>query len=188
MNISDKGQEFEIEMVEKEEIEYFALEDFLTCGYTTCGKIPTHYFFIEQNGQTVGNIVYCKKHYDQIINVYYFKNYGFGETDDDGTPIVSCHEDGRHYILYCEYCGENHYHGRGDGHRWAHCSNRNSPYITSGYILRLETDEEKASRVLEEEKRKEEIELAEHKWKDMLLQKLGNMVDEISSTYEKEIS
>lgn len=184
MSIQDKDQEFT--MVEQGEIEYFALEDFLKCGYTTCGRIPTHYFFIEQSGETVGNMACCKKHYDQIKNVQEFKIFGFEETDNNGTPIVSCYDNGRQYIFYCIYCGENHGHGRGDGHRWAHCSNINSPYKKTGYILRLETDEEKTCRVLGEEEEKREIELAEHKWKDMLLQKLDKIVDEILSSYEKE--
>lgn len=174
----------EISMIEKGVIEYFALEDFLKCGYPTCGRIPTHYFFIND----FGNIPYCKKHYDQIRNVQDF--IGFGEIDEDGTPIVSCYDDGHNYIFYCIYCGENHGHGRGEGHRWAHCPNTKSPYIEKGYILRLETEDEKIERISREKEEKEEIMQAENKWKDMvLLQRLDKIIHDnvILSSYNYEI-
>lgn len=37
--------------------------------------------------------------------------------------------------FYCRYCRRNHLHGEGLGHRQAHCSDPNSPYKLSGYIL-----------------------------------------------------
>jgi hypothetical protein len=38
--------------------------------------------------------------------------------------------------FYCEYCKVEHLHGRGDGHRVAHClGNRSSPFNGTGYFL-----------------------------------------------------
>jgi len=37
--------------------------------------------------------------------------------------------------FYCKYCKDWHLHGRGLGHRVAHCSNPDSPYKKTGYIL-----------------------------------------------------
>lgn len=39
-------------------------------------------------------------------------------------------------FFWCEFCNKFHYHGsRALGHRIAHCTNENSPYYNSGYIL-----------------------------------------------------
>lgn len=40
--------------------------------------------------------------------------------------------------FWCIYCNRNHLHGRGEGHRIAHCCNEDSPYLKSGYILKVE--------------------------------------------------
>lgn len=37
--------------------------------------------------------------------------------------------------FYCPHCRQFHYHGRGDGHRVAHCRATHSPYLKTGYIL-----------------------------------------------------
>ena len=70
----------------------------------------------------------------------------------DTVPIILCH--GRSDFIggmefYCVYCHKIHYHGRGNGHRTAHCnkvqqkrwSNKNipvnSPYTATGYYIVL---------------------------------------------------
>ena len=37
--------------------------------------------------------------------------------------------------IFCGYCNDFHLHGRGLGHRVAHCNNRQSPYNKTGYVL-----------------------------------------------------
>lgn len=50
-------------------------------------------------------------------------------------PVVAVYDDGKHYWFYCPYCLHHHQHGRGNGHRVAHCSSKDSPYQESGYML-----------------------------------------------------
>lgn len=38
----------------------------------------------------------------------------------------------------CDYCRAWHVHGKGEGHRVAHCTDRTSPYMATGYVLRVE--------------------------------------------------
>jgi hypothetical protein len=44
-------------------------------------------------------------------------------------------EEGFHRF-WCIWCKVWHAHGRGAGHRVAHCFNERSPYIATGYILK----------------------------------------------------
>ncbi len=39
--------------------------------------------------------------------------------------------------FYCEFCKIIHHHGRGAGHRVAHCHNSKSPFDKTGYTLAL---------------------------------------------------
>lgn len=39
--------------------------------------------------------------------------------------------------FYCMYCKREHLHGKGEGHRIAHCTDVESPYYQTGYILRV---------------------------------------------------
>ena len=39
--------------------------------------------------------------------------------------------------VWCPFCQEWHHHGALNGHRVAHCSEESSPFIQTGYILRL---------------------------------------------------
>lgn len=39
------------------------------------------------------------------------------------------------FTFWCSYCGVEHTHGAGSGHRQAHCKNPASPYRKGGYIL-----------------------------------------------------
>jgi hypothetical protein len=41
--------------------------------------------------------------------------------------------------FYCKYCKREHKHGVGHGHRVAHCSNPDSPYLKTGYYLVCKT-------------------------------------------------
>lgn len=39
--------------------------------------------------------------------------------------------------VFCPHCRRNHTHSAGEGHRVAHCLNSTSPYVETGYVLRL---------------------------------------------------
>ena len=58
-------------------------------------------------------------------------------------PIVEC-ELRQHYVgglkFFCKYCKKYHLHGRGLGHRSAHCG-ADTPYKETGYILKLKAGE-----------------------------------------------
>ena len=66
----------------------------------------------------------------------------------DGIPIVECEEtkDGSQVFFYCLYCKRKHYHGNvkdedGNlGHRVAHCINKKSPFLHTGYYLILKSE------------------------------------------------
>lgn len=38
---------------------------------------------------------------------------------------------------WCPFCHEFHHHGKGEGHRVAHCKNNDSPFYQTGYELKL---------------------------------------------------
>ncbi|MGN1299340.1 MAG: hypothetical protein ACI4UE_05105 [Candidatus Scatovivens sp.] len=45
--------------------------------------------------------------------------------------------------FWCPYCKKYHYHGIPlEGHRTAHCTNKNSPFRETGYILKEYTKKE----------------------------------------------
>lgn len=51
-------------------------------------------------------------------------------------PILSATPDPHGCLsVWCAYCKTRHYHGRGTGHRAAHCTNQQSPYLRTGYRL-----------------------------------------------------
>jgi len=58
--------------------------------------------------------------------------------DDINIPIIFCldREDCIGLKFYCDYCKCWHYHGKKEGHRFAHCISDNSPYLLNGYILK----------------------------------------------------
>ena len=59
------------------------------------------------------------------------------EYDKDGIPIINAEiSDKLHIRFYCDHCKRFHYHGRGNGHRVAHCHDPKGPYAGTGYILR----------------------------------------------------
>ncbi|MFJ8531612.1 hypothetical protein [Bacillus sp. NPDC094106] len=37
---------------------------------------------------------------------------------------------------WCSACDCFHHHGASEGHRVSHCTNENSPYIHTGYVLK----------------------------------------------------
>lgn len=39
--------------------------------------------------------------------------------------------------VWCGYCERFHVHGFPEGHRVAHCTNSKSPYLKTGYIIKL---------------------------------------------------
>lgn len=40
-------------------------------------------------------------------------------------------------MFWCPFCKKWHRHGIGAGHRVAHCTNPNSPYSGTGYIIKM---------------------------------------------------
>ena len=42
--------------------------------------------------------------------------------------------------VWCEYCDKYHVHGFTEGHRAAHYSNQKSPYLQTGYFIKLESE------------------------------------------------
>ena len=60
-------------------------------------------------------------------------------------PVVKVFKtkDGVQYVFWCSFCNCLHRHGAvGLGHRIAHCTNHNSPYLFGGYILKEYTQKE----------------------------------------------
>jgi hypothetical protein len=43
--------------------------------------------------------------------------------------------------FYCVFCKKFHLHGKGEGHRIAHCHKPESPFEKTGYILKLNKEE-----------------------------------------------
>jgi hypothetical protein len=43
---------------------------------------------------------------------------------------------GRTVSAWCPHCCRYHTHGRGDGHRVAHCAGDSSPFKDTGYVIR----------------------------------------------------
>ena len=52
-------------------------------------------------------------------------------------PIVECLLYRNSFVFYCQYCKTLHSHGPRPGLRSAHCTNRNSKFIQTGYFLQL---------------------------------------------------
>jgi hypothetical protein len=50
-------------------------------------------------------------------------------------PTIEVQLKNGQYIFWCPHCRAKHYHGAGDGHRTAHCTNSNSPYRKTGYYV-----------------------------------------------------
>jgi hypothetical protein len=60
---------------------------------------------------------------------------------DLDAPTIAAREVNRNGLVrwrfWCRHCGQWHYHGPGEGHREAHCTNLDSPYHATGYNLAL---------------------------------------------------
>lgn len=52
-------------------------------------------------------------------------------------PVLPAYETNDRYIVWCDHCRRWHIHSPENGHRTAHCHQRESPYDAVGYILRL---------------------------------------------------
>ncbi|MGM4958188.1 hypothetical protein ACT4MK_19380 [Bradyrhizobium barranii] len=59
-------------------------------------------------------------------------------------PVVLCepikHVDGGHWLWrhWCPWCKCHHHHSPAPGHRDPHCTDANSPFHQSGYVLRID--------------------------------------------------
>jgi len=60
---------------------------------------------------------------------------------ENGFPVILAEKEpnGVQWSFYCEYCRRRHYHGKGEGHRGAHCT-EDSPFKETGYIITLNPD------------------------------------------------
>ena len=52
-------------------------------------------------------------------------------------PTLDAYSTKTDYKVWCRYCQKWHIHGQGDGHRMAHCYLRTSPYMETGYFIKL---------------------------------------------------
>lgn len=53
-------------------------------------------------------------------------------------PILLAFPDRNNNLhAWCPYCVTFHHHGKGEGHRVAHCTNTDSPFKKTGYILKI---------------------------------------------------
>ena len=50
-------------------------------------------------------------------------------------PILDARPTASGLEVWCKHCNKWHQHGKGDGHRTAHCP-PGSPYYETGYVLR----------------------------------------------------
>ena len=59
-------------------------------------------------------------------------------------PVIPClPRDGCSGMrFWCPFCKEWHYHGKGNGHRGAHCTADDSPFNQTGYELRMMSKKE----------------------------------------------
>lgn len=59
---------------------------------------------------------------------------------DEGIPVIIVSRNAEGTVTFrCEHCRKKHTHG-GGGHKIAHCAKPNSPYKTTGYILKVVDD------------------------------------------------
>ncbi|MCO4095751.1 hypothetical protein KFV08_07955 [Macrococcoides canis] len=56
--------------------------------------------------------------------------------------LLAFPDEHNHLHVWCPYCVKFHHHGVGEGHRTAHCSNQKSPFIDTGYVLKLGSKED----------------------------------------------
>lgn len=50
-------------------------------------------------------------------------------------PILSAYRNEDQLLTLCPHCHRQHAHSTGDGHRIAHCEDKDSPFHNSGYVL-----------------------------------------------------
>ncbi len=57
---------------------------------------------------------------------------------DRNLPVVLCESvSAATWRFWCPFCRKYHTHGAGEGHRAAHCINLASPFVATGYLVRL---------------------------------------------------
>lgn len=73
-------------------------------------------------------------------------HYLDGMRGNSNIPIVTVVRRGNQFVFRCTFCRRNHYHGAGAlGHRVAHCTNPQSPYRATGYLLVERTGDPRAT-------------------------------------------
>lgn len=100
------------------------------CLEKSCGQKATYFFNTNVNDNTF-IIPICKQHAEILENSKFVKC--------SEPPVIECEE--REDLpggvkFHCQYCGKDHLHGIGEGHRNSHCI-EDSPYKETGYILKL---------------------------------------------------
>ena len=110
------------------------------CMQETCSSKDTHYEIIYIHGMNIV-VSLCDKHTgfwektkEEEKKPEIFEGYDgeripvlIGEPREDMVDGVK---------VYCKYCSKYHLHGKGLGHRVAHCINNKSPYNKTGYIIK----------------------------------------------------
>ena len=118
------------------------------CIEKTCSKKYTKFTTKEINGLKVV-LCFCDEHAEQFEStrktIILGYEIGFGTDENQKIPVILCEKRKDidfGMVFYCEYCKKHHSHGKGEGHRMAHCSfdNPKSPFKETGYILTLNKD------------------------------------------------
>lgn len=58
------------------------------------------------------------------------------EKEEQKFATLTAYRDGGNFKVWCPYCASWHYHGEVGGWRVAHCFNKKSPFIKTGYYLK----------------------------------------------------
>ena len=65
------------------------------------------------------------------------KTEGTDMTEISGIQVIECDQRGDRFVFWCDHCNQEHIHSAAEGHRVAHCHDRQGPYHGRGYILKL---------------------------------------------------
>lgn len=125
IDLTDEGFLFNFHEVE------CLLHDEICCE-EHCGEKPTHVITTDVAGHEI-KVNLCKRHAYQILSQHNGKKL----------PVFLCEEinDGSQMKFFCPYCLKYHIHGKGEGHRVAHCFDE-SPLKKGGYYIIKEMEED----------------------------------------------
>lgn len=97
------------------------------------------YMFSKEEFKALSN--YCRNngltYHLHNFNFHYPAKCNMIVVKKNEIPIVYADEKQTQLSFKCKYCKEVHNHSKYEGHRVAHCTNKNSPYNDTGYILKI---------------------------------------------------